>query len=103
MVDFKKVGKITRLKVILGYRNLCNLQQESLEEQGVFKEDFPCPDSEQFFAFEGSIFSEHKDCIPVTRFNCLYKSYEYHLPIQGWWYAVNFEKGYVYLQQIEAI
>ena len=70
MVDFKKVGKITRLKVILGYRNLCNLQQESLEEQGVFKEDFPCPDSEQFFAFEGSIFSEHKDCIPVTRFNC---------------------------------
>lgn len=101
MVNFKKVGDSICLKVILGYRNLSCLQQESLDEEGFFKEDFPCPDSEQFFAFEGTISSEHKHCIPVTRFSCLYGSYEYHIPINGWWYGVNFVKDYVYLQQIE--
>jgi len=101
MVNFKKVDEVIRLKVILGYRNLSPSQKESLDEQGVFKEDFPCHESEQFFTFEGGVFSEHKDCILVTRFSCLHGSYEYHLPINGWWYGVNFQSGYVYLQQVE--
>lgn len=106
-MHFQKIGDPIVLPIVEGYSNLSEAQKEKVNDQGWWEDDFPIAKWEIFFEFNGSIFSEEMDLIPVTAFNVLRDTYQYYFSAGAdKWFALNWVRSEgvrnsVHIQEIE--
>ena len=92
-MKYKQVGDLCKSPVIIGYHNLTPLQQQMVEEQSWYEDDFSDPSAEVFWEVDEWMFFKSQDLQEIQPMSVLYNTeweYFYREGLRN--YALRFER-----------
>lgn len=93
-MSYKQVGKLHKSPVIIGFQNLTKRQQDMVNEQSWFEDDFADPSAEVFWEAYDWMFFKSQDLQEIQPMSVLYNTeweYFYREGLKN--YALKFEKA----------